>query len=156
MGILKPINCQQYVYMGRIHIKAKFQTCFAEIETKCEKPFFNGNQTLRLHRIWTIRAIKNFWKAWNFITPLTTTLVLWTLLSKLPPVLGGGHVAKWTNLCRTTVPRNSHISLNLSALFQVMLIANPSGMPVSFKYVLSYLVDGEPQTDMGEVERLPI
>ena len=54
------------------------------------------------------------------------------------------------------MPWNSHTSLNLSALFQVMLIANPSGMPVSFKYVLSYLVDGEPQTDMGEVERLPI
>ena len=43
-----------------------------------------------------------------------------------------------------------------SAITQVMLIANPQRLPVSLKYVLSYQVDGEPQTDMGEVERLPI
>ena len=43
-----------------------------------------------------------------------------------------------------------------SAITQVMLIANPQNKPVSLKYVLSYLVDGEPQTEMGEVEKLPI
>ena len=43
-----------------------------------------------------------------------------------------------------------------SAITQVMLIANPKAMDVSLKYVLSYLVDGEPQTEMGEVAKLPI
>jgi hypothetical protein len=37
-----------------------------------------------------------------------------------------------------------------------MLIANPQKKTVSFKYVISYMVDGEPQTEMGEVDKLPI
>jgi len=37
-----------------------------------------------------------------------------------------------------------------------MLIANPSKLPVSLKYVLSYVVDGEPQTEMGEVQNISL
>ena len=40
-----------------------------------------------------------------------------------------------------------------SAITQVMLIANPQGKAVSLKYVLSYLQDGEPQTEMGQVDK---
>ena len=43
-----------------------------------------------------------------------------------------------------------------SAITQVMLIANPSKKIVSLKYVISYMVDGEAQTEMGQVESLPI
>ena len=43
-----------------------------------------------------------------------------------------------------------------SAITQVMLIANPQKKPVSLKYVISYVVDGEPQTEMGQVDELPL
>lgn len=43
-----------------------------------------------------------------------------------------------------------------SAITQIMLIANPQKIPVSFKYVLSYVQDDEPQTEMGQVKELPI
>lgn len=43
-----------------------------------------------------------------------------------------------------------------SAITQVMLISNPRKVNVTFKYVISYMVDGEPQTEMGEVDHLPI
>ena len=43
-----------------------------------------------------------------------------------------------------------------SAVTQVMLVANPKEMPVTVKYVLSYNQDGEPQTEMGESNQLPI
>ena len=43
-----------------------------------------------------------------------------------------------------------------SAITQVMLIANPQKKPVSLKYVISYVVHGEPQTEMGQVDELPL
>lgn len=44
-----------------------------------------------------------------------------------------------------------------SAITQVMLVANPKEIsPVSFKYVLSYNQDDEPQTEMGEIKSLPL
>ena len=43
-----------------------------------------------------------------------------------------------------------------SAITQVMLIANPSKLKVSLKYIVSYTIDNEPQTEMGQVEQLPI
>ncbi len=45
-----------------------------------------------------------------------------------------------------------------SAITQVMLIANPHGVdPVSLKYIVSYTTpDGETQTEMGQVAKLPI
>lgn len=43
-----------------------------------------------------------------------------------------------------------------SAITQVMLVANPSKKDVSLKYIVSYSVDGEPQTEMGQVAKLPI
>ena len=44
------------------------------------------------------------------------------------------------------------------AITQVMLLAVPPSIPrpVSLKYVLSYLQDEEPQTEMGECKELPI
>jgi ADP-ribosylation factor-binding protein GGA len=43
------------------------------------------------------------------------------------------------------------------AITQVMLVANPNKAEVSLKYVLSYLQNGEePQTEMGEVAKLPV
>ena len=43
-----------------------------------------------------------------------------------------------------------------SAITQVMLIANPLKKEVSFKYIVSYTTEGEPQTEMGQVDKLPI
>ena len=44
-----------------------------------------------------------------------------------------------------------------SAITQVMLIANPNNVdPVSLKYVLSYVQDEEPLTEMGQVAKLPL
>ena len=44
-----------------------------------------------------------------------------------------------------------------AAITQVMLIANPQQQKdITFKYVLSFLVDGEPQTEMGEIKNLAI
>ena len=44
-----------------------------------------------------------------------------------------------------------------AAITQVMLIANPQQKKdINFKYVLSFLVDGEPQTEMGEIKNLSI
>ncbi|XP_066998251.2 ADP-ribosylation factor-binding protein GGA1 [Anabrus simplex] len=43
-----------------------------------------------------------------------------------------------------------------SAITQVMLIANPNKDPVSLKYMISYTLDGETTTEMGEVEELPM
>ncbi len=43
-----------------------------------------------------------------------------------------------------------------SAITQVMLVSNPQKKTVGLKYVISYMIDGEPQTEMGETEKLPI
>ena len=43
-----------------------------------------------------------------------------------------------------------------SAITQVMLIANPMKLKVSLKYIVSYTIDNEPQTEMGQVAQLPI
>lgn len=43
-----------------------------------------------------------------------------------------------------------------SAITQIMLIANPQRIDVSLKFIVSYLMDDETVTEMGEVEKLPI
>lgn len=43
-----------------------------------------------------------------------------------------------------------------SAITQIMLIANPTKEPVSLKFMLSYTMDDETFTEMGEVEKLPL
>ncbi|KAJ9590159.1 hypothetical protein L9F63_016715, partial [Diploptera punctata] len=43
-----------------------------------------------------------------------------------------------------------------AAITQIMLIANPNNDPVSLKFMVSYTVEDETITEMGEVERLPI
>jgi len=43
-----------------------------------------------------------------------------------------------------------------SAITQVMLIANPNKDPVSLKFMVSFTMDDETVTEMGEVERLPL
>jgi ADP-ribosylation factor-binding protein GGA len=40
------------------------------------------------------------------------------------------------------------------AATQLLLIANPNGHPVSLKFMISYCVDGDMVTEMGEVEQL--
>ncbi|XP_003395795.1 ADP-ribosylation factor-binding protein GGA3 isoform X1 [Bombus terrestris] len=42
-----------------------------------------------------------------------------------------------------------------SAITQIMLIANPTKETVSLKFMLSYTMDNETFTEMGEVEKLP-
>ncbi|EFN81316.1 ADP-ribosylation factor-binding protein GGA3 [Harpegnathos saltator] len=42
-----------------------------------------------------------------------------------------------------------------SAITQIMLIANPLKEPVSLKFMLSYTLDDETFTEMGEVDKLP-
>ncbi|XP_031825412.1 ADP-ribosylation factor-binding protein Gga [Nomia melanderi] len=43
-----------------------------------------------------------------------------------------------------------------SAITQIMLIANPSKESVSLKFMLSYTMEDETFTEMGEVEKLPL
>ncbi|XP_069694970.1 ADP-ribosylation factor-binding protein GGA1 isoform X2 [Periplaneta americana] len=43
-----------------------------------------------------------------------------------------------------------------AAITQVMLIANPNKDPVSLKFMISFTMDDETVTEMGEVERLPL
>lgn len=43
-----------------------------------------------------------------------------------------------------------------AAITQVMLIANPNKDPVSLKFMVSFTMDDETVTEMGEVERLPL
>ncbi|XP_017763893.1 PREDICTED: ADP-ribosylation factor-binding protein GGA1 [Eufriesea mexicana] len=43
-----------------------------------------------------------------------------------------------------------------SAITQIMLIANPTKETVSLKFMLSYTMDDETFTEMGEVEKLPL
>jgi ADP-ribosylation factor-binding protein GGA len=42
------------------------------------------------------------------------------------------------------------------AATQLMLLANPKGVPVALKLMLSYSVDGDLVTEMGEVDQLPL
>ncbi|XP_047468352.1 ADP-ribosylation factor-binding protein GGA2-like [Penaeus chinensis] len=42
------------------------------------------------------------------------------------------------------------------AITQIMLIANPNKLNVSLKVMLSYTIDDDPVTEMGEVESLPL
>ena len=95
----------------------------------------------------------------------SVTAIVVTVISKMPVPVSDFEL-------RAVVPKGCKVKLQApsarempahnpfvppSAITQVMLIANPLDIqPVSFKYVLSYLVDGEPQTEMGEVDRLPI
>ncbi|KAE8740539.1 hypothetical protein FOCC_FOCC013943 [Frankliniella occidentalis] len=43
-----------------------------------------------------------------------------------------------------------------SAITQVMLVANPSKVPVNLKFMVSYTMDDDTVTEMGEVESLPM
>ncbi|VEN48687.1 unnamed protein product [Callosobruchus maculatus] len=42
-----------------------------------------------------------------------------------------------------------------SVITQIMLIANPESLKLSLKFVISYVMDDETITEMGEVEKLP-
>lgn len=43
-----------------------------------------------------------------------------------------------------------------SAITQIMLIANPENKDASLKFIVSYTMDEETITEMGEVDSLPI
>ncbi|KAK0163104.1 hypothetical protein PV327_006813 [Microctonus hyperodae] len=53
----------------------------------------------------------------------------------------------------TELPAQS-LFLPPTAITQIMLIANPNKVPVSLKFMLSYTMDGETFTEMGEVKNL--
>lgn len=62
--------------------------------------------------------------------------------------------------CRLQPPSGSELPahnpfLPPSAITQIMLIANPLKEPVSLKFMLSYTMDDETYTEMGEVDKLP-
>lgn len=62
--------------------------------------------------------------------------------------------------CRLQPPSGTELPahnpfLPPSAITQIMLVANPSKAPVSLKFMLSYTMDEETFTEMGEVEELP-
>ncbi|KAK2587423.1 hypothetical protein KPH14_003136 [Odynerus spinipes] len=62
--------------------------------------------------------------------------------------------------CRLQPPSGTELPahnpfLPPSAITQIMLIANPLKEPVSLKFMLSYTMDDETYTEMGEVDRLP-
>ncbi|KZC06358.1 PREDICTED: ADP-ribosylation factor-binding protein GGA1 [Dufourea novaeangliae] len=63
--------------------------------------------------------------------------------------------------CRLQSPSGTELPghnpfLPPSAITQIMLIANPSKETVSLKFMLSYTMDDETFTEMGEVEKLPL
>ncbi|KAG5894353.1 hypothetical protein JTB14_031914 [Gonioctena quinquepunctata] len=43
-----------------------------------------------------------------------------------------------------------------SAITQIMLIANPDGIHISLKFIISYIMDEDTVTEMGEVDNLPM
>ncbi|XP_015604384.1 ADP-ribosylation factor-binding protein GGA1 isoform X2 [Cephus cinctus] len=62
--------------------------------------------------------------------------------------------------CRLQPPSGTELPahnpfLPPSAITQIMLIANPLKEPVSLKFMLSYTMDDETVTEMGEVDKLP-
>ena len=62
--------------------------------------------------------------------------------------------------CRLQPPSGTELPghnpfLPPSAITQIMLIANPNKETVSLKFMLSYTMDDETFTEMGEVEKLP-
>ncbi|XP_015188148.1 PREDICTED: ADP-ribosylation factor-binding protein GGA3 [Polistes dominula] len=62
--------------------------------------------------------------------------------------------------CRLQLPSGTELPahnpfLPPSAITQIMLIANPLKQSVSLKFMLSYTMDDETFTEMGEVDRLP-
>ncbi|XP_014483936.1 PREDICTED: ADP-ribosylation factor-binding protein GGA3 [Dinoponera quadriceps] len=62
--------------------------------------------------------------------------------------------------CRLQAPSGTKLPahnpfLPPSAITQIMLIANPLKEPVSLKFMLSYTLDDETFTEMGEVDKLP-
>lgn len=62
--------------------------------------------------------------------------------------------------CRLQAPSGTKLPahnpfLPPSAITQIMLIANPYKEPVYLKFMLSYTMDDETFTEMGEVDRLP-
>lgn len=88
-----------------------------------------------------------------------------TVISKLPEaitdyelkaVVPKGCKVKIQPATTTSLPGHNPF-VPPSAITQVMLIANPAKLePVSLKYIVSYSVEGEPQTEMGQVEKLPV
>lgn len=63
--------------------------------------------------------------------------------------------------CRLQAPSGTELPghnpfLPPAAITQIMLIANPTKETVSLKFMLSYTMDDETFTEMGEVERLPL
>nr|XP_033328142.1 ADP-ribosylation factor-binding protein GGA3 [Megalopta genalis]XP_033328143.1 ADP-ribosylation factor-binding protein GGA3 [Megalopta genalis] len=63
--------------------------------------------------------------------------------------------------CRLQPPSGTELPghnpfLPPSAITQIMLIANPNKESVSLKFMLSYTMDDETFTEMGEVEKLPL
>ncbi len=87
-----------------------------------------------------------------------------TVISKLPEAISDyelkavvpkGCKVKILPATTTSLPGHNPF-VPPSAITQVMLVANPAKIDVSLKYIVSYLVDGEPQTEMGQVEKLPI
>ncbi|KMQ84509.1 adp-ribosylation factor-binding protein gga1 [Lasius niger] len=62
--------------------------------------------------------------------------------------------------CRLQAPSGTKLPahnpfLPPSAITQIMLIANPFKEPIYLKFMLSYTMDDETFTEMGEVDRLP-
>ena len=88
-----------------------------------------------------------------------------TVINKLPDAISNyelkavvpkGCKVKIQDPTTTSLPAHNPF-VPASAITQVMLIANPAKKhPVSLKYIVSYTVDGEPQTEMGQVDKLPI
>ena len=87
-----------------------------------------------------------------------------TVINKLPEaiedyelkaVVPKGCKVKLQNPTTRSLPAHNPF-VPASAITQVMLIANPMKKDVSFKYIVSYTMDGEPQTEMGQVDKLPI
>ena len=89
-----------------------------------------------------------------------------TVINKLPEaiseyelkaVVPKGCKVKLQPPTTTTLPAHNPF-VPPSAITQVMLIANPppGKKDVSLKYIVSYSVDDEPQTEMGQVDKLPI
>ncbi|XP_071575569.1 ADP-ribosylation factor-binding protein GGA1 isoform X2 [Temnothorax nylanderi] len=94
---------------------------------------------------------------------LDVSVIVITTMSKNPKPLSNylfQAVVPKKCKCRLQAPSGTKLPahnpfLPPSAITQIMLIANPLKEPVSLKFMLSYTMDDETFTEMGEVDTLP-
>ncbi|XP_034938786.1 ADP-ribosylation factor-binding protein GGA3 isoform X2 [Chelonus insularis] len=93
--------------------------------------------------------------------PLVSVVVITTMSRSLKPLSNYMFQAVVPENCKCRLQSPSRTELPAynsflppSAITQIMLIGNPKKVPVSVKFMLSYTLDDETFTEMGEIEKL--